>query len=188
MRFLVACATVLTALFGFLIVDGCGDPAAYESNMALGQLIGYSWAGVFLVWVFVQIAKNPTKGIPVTVVEDKASTPGEKPAPTPPEKEGGNTMAREIASIRGMGTQTKRLDLPEGLYSVEMSVDNKPEHNFIVNLHAMSEERESSLALEIVTKWQGSKVLRVGEIDHPPGGQLLGVESSGPWAITFTKH
>ncbi len=176
MRFLAGLVIVTVLIAVLLFADSCGDPFMPEERLALWELYVYVAGFAFLIWILVQVAKEPNKGIPVTVVEDKRD-------------EGENqSLAKKVASVSGNGTQTKTLELPEGLYSVDLSVENESEDNFIVNLHAMSDERESPLALEIAKRWKGSKALRVGEIDHPPGGQLLGVESSGSWTVTFTRH
>lgn len=66
--------------------ESCGDPAAYESNIALGQFLGMMWAGVLVLALIVHMAKNPNQGIPVTVVETKTEetpAPGDEPKPYP---------------------------------------------------------------------------------------------------------
>lgn len=194
MRFVLGVAATLTALVFFLFGGSCLDPFRYDEYEAMVWLLAFIWGAVLLIAAFVHVAKNPPEGALTHMAGKQVGGKptdqihGSAPEPQPPEgRNQRQIMAKEVASVSGKGTQAKSIDLPEGLYVVTMSVNNQSEGDFAVTLEAAVREYTSLLANEIVDKWEGSKPFRVGDV-HPPGGQLLGVESSGSWSVTFTRH
>lgn len=68
-----------------------------EERLALWEL--YVWAAgiIFLIWIFVQVAKDPNRGIPVTVVETKTEeAPASEDEPESFPEDDWATVTREI--------------------------------------------------------------------------------------------
>ena len=94
----------------------------------------------------------------------------------------------------GSGASSHVVMLSEGLYTVEAQVTANEDcffgscsgTNFIVSFEGI-ERGIDILANEIASEWSGSTTLRIGTgfLEVPPGTQVVSVDSSGDWTITF---
>ena len=126
----------------------------------------------------------------VTARPGPTPTPKSTAAPTPT----ATPTQPVIVEISGVGTKTKRIELSEGLWTVEMSVTNNQDcsfgscydDNFIVEVESVSEPNSELLANEIVGDWTGSTTMRVGGFfGLAPGKQFVSVDAMGEWTIRF---
>ena len=106
-----------------------------------------------------------------------------------PAERNGNTV-----TLTGSGTKSQVVMLPEGLYKATAEVTSNENcffgscsgTNFIVGIEGLEEGREG-LVNEIASEWSGSTTLRIGTglFDVPPGTQVVNVDATGEWTITF---
>ncbi len=130
---------------------------------------------------------------PTTSLEPTAAptvvtpTPSATPAPSP-------TSTPIHVSISGSGTKAETVSLPEGLYIVDIVVTENEDCSFgSCNATIFSADIEGVdggshlLALEFVSEWSGSSTLRIGTgfLDVPSGAQIVSVDATGEWTITF---
>ena len=96
--------------------------------------------------------------------------------------------------LSGSGTKAVKVNLPRGSYIVDSVVtDNErctagdcSPTNFIVHIEGANEGIDF-LANENASEWSGSWTLGIGigVSDVPPGTQVVSVDASGDWTITF---
>ena len=111
------------------------------------------------------------------------------PASTP-------SPADDGLSLEGTGNQTSTVDLDEGQWSVDMTVqDNEDcsggsciEGKFTVEIESESGGTLNVPANETTTAWSGSATIGVGIglLDLAPGTQNVTVTAKGSWTITFS--
>lgn len=99
-------------------------------------------------------------------------------------------------SLEGVGNQTSTVDLDEGQWSVNMTVqDNEDcssgsciEAKFTVEIESESGGTLNVPANETTTGWSGSATIGVGTglLDLAPGAQNVTVTAKGSWTITFS--
>ena len=100
--------------------------------------------------------------------------------------------------ISGSGSATKRIELTEGLWSVSLTVEDNQTCNrscspdfFDVDIDSVARSESESLAFEYKKEWTGVAALHVGDEfsdDLAPGRQVVTVEATGTWEITFLKE
>lgn len=113
------------------------------------------------------------------------ATPASTPAP-----------ADDGLSLEGTGNQTSTVDLDEGQWSVDMTVqDNEDcsggsciEGKFTVEIESESGGTLNVPANETTNAWSGSATIGVGTglLDLAPGIQNVTVTAQGSWTITFS--
>ena len=93
--------------------------------------------------------------------------------------------------VSGKGTDTARLELSRGLWTVAIKVTDSKEEHFRMELDGV-EGGSASLAFENgYASWSGSIVLRVntqGGGAVYPGKQILSVHAAGNWSLIFVKE
>ena len=99
-------------------------------------------------------------------------------------------------SIAGSGTAVESISLSEGLWIVALDVsDNEDcslgfcsEDNFIVTIESIDGSNFEIPANEIASAWSGEVTVSVGGLfGLTVGTQVVSVDASGDWTITFTK-
>ncbi len=115
------------------------------------------------------------------------AAPTSTPAPAP---------ADDGLSLQGAGNQTSTVDLDEGQWAVNMTVqDNEDcssgsciEGKFTVEIESESGGTLNVPANETTTAWSGSATIGVGTglLDLAPGAQKVTVTAKGSWTITFS--
>ncbi len=99
-------------------------------------------------------------------------------------------------SVSGEGTSTRTIDLSEGLWIVELSLSGSQGYLGIVIEPVAVSANGSGRALlfnEVMDSddWSGSVTLRVGDdwsADIAPGRQIISVDATGSWQLTFTRQ
>ena len=99
-------------------------------------------------------------------------------------------------SLEGAGNQTSTVELDEGQWSVNMTVqDNEDcsggsciEAKFTVEIESESGGTLNVPANETTTAWSGDATIGVGTglLDLAPGTQNVTVTAKGSWTITFS--
>ena len=99
-------------------------------------------------------------------------------------------------SLVGSGTAVESISLSEGLWIVALDVsDNEDcslgfcsEDNFIITIESVDGSSTEFPANEIAKDWSGEVTVTVGGLfGLADGTQLVSVDASGDWTITFTK-
>ena len=138
---------------------------------------------------------TPTLTVASTATPVRAATPiptpiptaAPTPTPTPP------------VSLYGEGTDVRRIVLSEGLWIVEIVVQDNEDCSvgvcipslFAVWIESSEGGGRELLANEIGNAWRGRSTLRVGGglfSSIEPGKQLVSVEGSGTWEIHLTRE
>ncbi len=118
--------------------------------------------------------------------------PTDTPEPTPMPTATPVVVAPIVLS--GAGTKTERVELVEGLYTVDMRVENNencdsgscvPGH-FSMQIESAEGAGFDLMANEIAQDWSGSTTIRVVGPRLSPGKQIVSVDAEGVWAIRFT--
>ena len=106
--------------------------------------------------------------------------------------------ADDPIEVSGEGTDVRRIDLSEGLWTLEASVTGNEKcfgnsclgTVFFVDIESVAGGSASPI-IESGTDWEGTVTFRVGtEIRDrlAPGKQVVSVDAVGSWTLRFTKE
>ena len=100
--------------------------------------------------------------------------------------------------LTGTGGTTERIELQAGVWSVGLSITGNETCGricssdfFDVDIDSVTSTKDESLAFEYAKEWTGAAALHVGHHfsdDLSPGRQIVTINATGTWEITFLKE